>query len=310
MLFLLSYIAVFSQQRIKPNVPFALYSFRSPEANGDSVLLRISLKNDSIQLSGYFGVRNITNFQQIDEYYCRSVKHANIIIENNFVLNYRLVVDIDSAVMFRRFDELLEKLNILGVSGVFLRTKSDRRNDGGFYIGISENPDIRQATVKELYGVQYSKKILDKECVFLDFREIFQESLADSEVMADPIDLYLMARKSNTDSNYYFIKSKDGKMMINDHQVNAYSLAEIIMKKNIMFFVETRADNTFYDLIRVMDVLYHAQKVAAQKSAIFLYNKTFEYLSEEEYENVMENCDLNFIILSLSDQLYLERNAH
>lgn len=302
-------IAVFSQHLVKPNVPFALYSTVSPGESEDSILFNIHLKSDSIQLSGKFGVRTITDFQQIQDYFCKAVKYAN---ERNFIslgMHYSIVMIIDSAVSFRRFDELLEEIIILGFSDVFLSTKNRNNRDGGFYISLSENPDNRQAIVKELYGAQYSKKKLTPDCVFFDLKKIFQENAEVSEDTGDLLELYLKAKKSKTDSNYYIIKSIDGKMMIGTQQVNAYSLAELIMKKNTWFIVEPGAENTYYEVIRLMDVLYHAQKVAMRKSAINLYNKTYDNLSEAEFENIFGNCYLSFTILSLSDQLYLERNS-
>lgn len=302
-------IAVFSQQLIKPNVPFALYSTMSPGESGDSILFTINLKKDSIQLSGHFGVKTITDYQQIDDYYCKSVKYANARIENSFGMHYSVVMNIDSAVSFRRFDELLEKINILGFHSVFLSTKNEKNDFGGFYISISENPDNRQAIVKELYGEQYNKKTLANDCVFFDVFELIEEEISDSAATADPLDLYLMAKKSNTASNYHIIKSQNGKMMIGDLQVNAYSLAERLMKKDAIFLIEASADNTFYEVIRIMDVLIHAQKVAVRKSGIYKYNKPFEKLSEAEFESIFENCELSYLILSLSDQRYLERNS-
>ncbi len=302
------------QNMIRPNVPFAIYTQQAPGQSGDSVLFNIYIKNDTIQLSGKAGRKIINSYSQIDDYYCKTI---NIINKKNypnlknsfpdfFIAQYDIMLIIDSATPFRKVDELFEEINTLGSGTIYLDTKNDKKSGYGFYLNLSENPDSRQSIVKELYGSNYYKKKLTNDCQLFNFMYIDNPELESGE---DPLDVFLAHKKNRTDTNYYFIRYVDDRLMINNNIGNAFTIAELILKNDSEFYISLSGDNTFNDLIRLLDIIHHAHKIAVRKAAIKMYNKTFHDLTMDEFEEIIDTYKLYYLVLSLSEQIYLDRSS-
>jgi len=304
----LVHIIVLSQNILKPNIPKTFYSRQAPGYNYDSILFSIFIKNDSVQLSSILGIKNIDNFTQIDDYYCNVVKYKSsrsVSFPND---PYHILLFIDSATSFTKVDELFEELRTLEHDKIFLSTNVYKKQNRGIYINLSLNPDKRQSIALSLYGNNYHNRKRMYFCISKNPKNDLPPPALLVPENPDPLDHYLEMKKNGADSNFYFIGIDKGKLNVNQKPCDIQYISELILKRDSKLFLKLTSKNVYYDLIKLIDFLHMGQEIAIKKASKTMFNKKYEELASEEQSEVFRKHQLYFKILSLSDQIYLEKN--
>gem|GEM_PF-2100375 len=296
------------QNILVPNIPKALYTRQAPGYNYDSILFNIYIKNHSIQLSSILGVQSIDNFAQIDDYYCNVVKYKSSRSSNFANDPYNILLFIDSTTSFTKVDELFEELRTLEHEKIFLSTNVYHKQNRGIYINLSINPDSRQSIALSLYGNNYHKRKYMYHCISINKKNDLPPPPPLVPEDPDPLDLYLELKKKGADSNFYFIEIDKGRPIVNQRLCDVDYISELILNRDSKLFLKLTSKNIYNDLIKLIDVLHIGQEIAYKKASMRIFNKKINNLTYDELDEVCRKHQLYFKILSLSDQIYLEKN--
>ena len=302
-------LSIFGQKLITANIPKSINYRKAPGTTIDSVLFKMFVKNDSIQLYSTTGLKTITNFEQIDDYYCTVTKIKSS-KSNDFVhLDYFILLFIDSTVSFQMVDKIFEEFKTLEHNKIFLCTNSSAKTNNGFYIDFTINPDNRQKIVTSLYGPNFIKfKNLQNKCIIFNTRDEIPPPPPLSTQNPDPLDFYIKMKKQQTDTNYYFIKLENSILTVNNKPCNIDLISEIILKRDSKIFLNPTENNTYNDFIKLIDILHIGQRIAFEKLSLNLYHKKISDMDYDKFEEIVRTHQLYFKFLSLSDQIYLENN--
>jgi hypothetical protein len=292
-----------------PNLPQATYSDILPRKKGDFLLFNIYASNNIVQASTSSNVQTLQNVEHIENYYCKVVKIKS---KGNKFFNgedYYISLAIDSTTSFKLVDHIFEDLKHICQKDIYLRTYNKREDSSGIFISLNFNPESRKKIVAEMYGETYLTDIdLKGTCAVYNGPGDWPPLPPANEITSDISDEYINARHTDSERNYYLIEKVNGLLLINGQESNIFKLSKIIENSNSKLLIALHETNNYNELIKLIDEIYHAQYLALQNTSQKLYQTNFYNLNDKQNREIYRMYPVNYFILSLSDQKYINKN--
>ena len=297
------------QKKLFPNLPQVTNSDLIPKIKGEFLLFNIYASNCIIQASMPNDVQTLRDVENLENYYCKVVKIKSK--GNKFFNgeNYYVSLSIDSTTSFKLVDHIFEDLKHICQKGVYLRTYNNREDSTGIFISLNFNPESRKKIVATMYGEKYLTDIVLKEkCSVYNGPDDWPPPPPATEITSDISDEYIYAKRTDAGRNFYLLEKQNGILLINGQESNILKLSKIIENSKSKLLIALHETNNYNDLIKLIDEIYYAQYLAFQNTSLNLYKNNFSDLNVKQKREIYWRYPVNYFILSLSDQIYINKN--
>lgn len=296
---LLLFFALFSacaesQNTDSNNLPESQYASSHPSVeNYRDNFFTIQLNNDSIICFTKYGRFPLDSISEIGNIYCQEQrKHLEHIKPELQILYPK--IEADSSTRYELIDETVEILRHAKKNKLFFKTRGTVDKVYGFWLVFPEPHEILKPYLTQIYGNQLIYK-----CDYAPPRSLVGFIL--------PLEEIKSAMTSGNYEKIITIEISNGKLLLNKKEAEYSQLAEAAQQPNgrYEFYIMLGKQNTYGDLIKILDLLYTSNEPLKNAVAQREFGKNYSELEGFSKSDISDEVALYFTIVSLSEQLYL-----